>query len=294
VLVFVSIIRLIRPSHWVKNSLVFAPLIFSGAYTQPESWIFALIGFAGFSLTASGVYAINDVLDAEYDRQHPVKKLRPVASGALSKSAALVLAFLFLSAGILLSLSLNLNAALFVAGYALVMLLYSVWLKHILLLDVLIIAAGLTTRALYGSAAIDVVISHWLVICAFLISMMLALVKRRQELVRIGDDTGTARRSLRKAPPINAWDQWINSIAGITILAYILYTVDSRTIEHVGSNHLLYTTPFVIYGIFRYLGQVQRTSKGEDPTEALIRDPAILVAVMAWLTVVLLVLSGIL
>ncbi len=289
---FAAIFKLIRPHHWVKNSLVFAPLVFSGAYTQLDSWILAVVAFVGFSLTASGIYAINDVFDIEYDRQHPVKKKRPVAAGLLSKRAAVITAVVFLFAGIMVSLWLSFDAAMFASGYVILMLLYSAVLKNVLLLDVLIIAVGLTIRALYGSVAIDVVISHWLLICAFLISLMLALIKRRQELARLGDQLEKARRNLRDAPPLRAWDHWINSVAGITILAYILYTVDGRTVEHVGSNHLLFTVPFVIYGIFSYLGKVQKTNSGEDPTEALIKDPSIMVAVAGWLTVVFLVLNG--
>ncbi|MCB2211567.1 UbiA prenyltransferase family protein [bacterium] len=286
------ILQLMRPSQWVKNSLVFAALIFSGAYLYPEDWIVALLAFAGFSLTASGIYAVNDVLDVKYDRLHPVKRNRPVASGRISPLGAILIAVVLIAAGIGISLWINTAAAIIAAAYVVLMLLYSVWLKHVMLLDVLIIAIGLTMRAVYGAEAIEVSISHWLVICAFLISLMLALVKRRQELVRIGEELDKGRRSLRSAPPLTAWDQWINSIAGITILAYILYTVDERTLAHVGSSHLLYTTPFVIYGIFRYLGQVQRTQTGEDPTDALLQDTGIRIAVIGWLVMVLLVLGG--
>ncbi|GBE29538.1 decaprenyl-phosphate phosphoribosyltransferase [bacterium BMS3Bbin04] len=283
---------MLRPTQWTKNSLVLAPLIFSGAYGQWESLFAALIGFAGFSLTASGIYAFNDVMDAEYDRKHPEKKNRPVASGSLSPVVAILIAVLCLSLGLGASWWLNSEAAMIAVGYVALMLLYSIALKNILLLDVLIIAMGLTSRALYGAAAIEVEISQWLVICTFLISLMLALVKRRQELVRIGDQVDLGRRSLQAAPPVIAWDQWINSVAGITILAYILYTVDTRTVEHVGSNHLLYTTPFVIYGIFHYLGQVQRNQNGEDPTAALLKDRVMWITMIGWLIAVVSVLSG--
>ncbi|MBS1261234.1 MAG: Decaprenyl-phosphate phosphoribosyltransferase [Calditrichaeota bacterium] len=287
-----ALVGLIRPRHWVKNSLVFVALIFSQMYTHADHWVHAALAFAAFSLTASAVYAINDVLDADSDRRHPVKRNRPVASGQIGVPTAVVIALVLFAAGSAVSLSLGVDTLLMTAGYALVMLLYSVWLKHVMLLDVFIIAAGLTLRAIYGAAAIDVAISSWLLICAFLISLMLALVKRREELARIGGDRDQGRPSLREAPPVATWDHWVSMVAGITILAYILYTVDAETVARVGSTHLLYTTPFVIYAMFRYMARAQRDNIGEDPTDALLRDPGMWVTVLGWLAVVLLVLTG--
>lgn len=287
-----SLVKLIRPKQWVKNTLVFAALIFAGRFLDPGAWWIGLLAFITFSLTASSIYVINDILDVEQDRLHPVKKHRPIASGAISLQMAILTAFLLMAITLIITfLYLPSATAWLLIGYAVVMIAYSLGIKHILLVDVLIIAGGLVLRAIYGAVALQVEISEWLLICAFLVSLLLALIKRRQELVRTGEKTDNVRRSLKKAPPIPVWDQWIHTIAGITILAYILYTVDGETIAHVGSNHLLLTTPFVIYAIFRYTAHMQVDNEGEDPTEALLKDRGMFITVLAWLVLVLLVLS---
>ncbi len=289
-----TVLRAMRPRQWVKNTLVFAALLFAQEYTDPQRIVLSLLAFVSFSFIASAIYIVNDIMDAEVDRLHPRKKHRPIASGELPLPLAWAAAVLLAGISLAIGLAISPLATGLLLGYAVTMVLYSFALKHIFLLDVFIIAGGLTLRAIYGAVAIDVVISHWLLICAFLISLMLALVKRRQELARTGEEIHKARRSQQTAPPVRVWDHWISMVAGITILTYLLYTVDAETVRHVGSANLLFTTPIVIYAILRYLARVQTDDAGEDPTEALTSDRGMLVAVFLWLGVTLLVLSGLL
>jgi len=286
-----ALIRLLRPQQWSKNSLVFAALIFSQHYTNPDDWLKTLLAFASFCLAASGVYIINDIFDAEEDRQHPSKRKRPIAAGEVGIGSAVVVAMLFLLGGLALGWLLNTRVFAVLLGYEIVMLLYSFALKRVLILDVFIIAAGLTMRAVIGAEAIDVALSHWLIVCAFFISLTLALVKRRQELYRLGENREQGRKSLVKAPPVEVWDQWVTMVAGITILAYTLYTVDPLTVSKVGSVNLLFSMPFVAFAIFRYLAIIHLENRGEDPTEILLTDRAILLTVLGWLMVVIVVLS---
>lgn len=288
-----ALLRLLRPRHWAKNAVIFAAPIFAEAWDAVDPWLSGVTAFVAFCLLASGIYALNDLLDVEFDRQHPSKRHRPIASGSISSTTAVLLSILCLAGGLAIAATLNLSTLILAGSYAGMMILYSLWLKHVLLLDVLLIAAGFTLRAMAGAAAIPVELSPWLVICAFLIALTLALVKRRQELARLGDAAPVStRRSLRDAPPVATWDQWITAMAGITVLAYVLYTVDPRTVAHVGSNHLLYTTPFVIYALFRYLGQIQTRAAGEDPVDALLTDRGMIATLAGWLAIVLLVLVG--
>lgn len=282
-----SIIRLVRPKQWTKNTLVFAALIFSQHYTNPTDLLRSLVAFVVFSAVASGIYVINDLLDVEADRRHPVKKNRPIASGSVSPPFAIVFATILLAAGLSVGWLLGLSAFLTLALYAVVMVLYSLRLKHILLLDVFIIAGGLTARAVLGAEVLSVAISQWLLVCTFFIALMLALVKRRQELARIGEEREKGRKSLLTAPDIRIWDLWIAMVAGVTILAYTLYTMDPVTITKIGSDKLIFTVPFVAFAIFRYQIAVYADDKGEDPTDTLLNDPWIIATVLAWLAVVL-------
>ncbi len=284
-------IRLIRPRQWVKNSLIFAAIIFAQQFLHVELWVKTLLAFAAFSLTASAIYIINDALDIEADRKHPTKSRRPLVTGEINVLAAIVVAILLAAIGLGLAWYVHSSVLYLTGGYFVVMVLYSLWLKHVLLLDVMIIAAGLTARAIAGAEAIQVDVSKWLLVCTFFIALMLALVKRRQELVRIGDERDQGRKSLLKAPPVTVWDHWIMTMSGITMLAYTLYAMDPATVDKVGSQNLLFTVPFVVYGIFRYQILVYASEKGEDPTETLLADKPIWLTMLGWLIAVILVLE---
>ncbi len=286
-----KILRLLRTKQWVKNTLVFAAMLFSHRFLDTQSWYNTIQIFFGLSFVASAVYIVNDIFDVESDRKHPVKRFRPIAAGTVSIPFALVIAFVMAGAGLFLAYLINDITFVVLLGYLIVMLLYSVYLKNIIFLDILIIASGMTARAVLGAESIDVVISPWLMVCTFLIALMLALVKRRQELARAGYDYVYTRKNLIQAPDVQIWDNWISSIAGITILAYILYTVDDATVAKVGSTRLIYTVPFVIYAIFRYLIKVYKANQGEDPTDTLIRDRPMWLVVLLWMAAVILIFS---
>ena len=285
-----TLIRLLRPKQWSKNSLIFAALIFSQRYGNLEDWLHSLLAFASFSLVASSVYIVNDVLDVEDDRRHPIKRNRPIASGDVNIPTAIVLAIFLATVGLAGGWLLGVELFVVLAGYKVVMLLYSIHLKHIFLVDIFILAGGLTARAVAGAEAIDVEISHWLLVCTFFIALTLALVKRRQELARINDNNELGRKSLHQAPPVYVWDMWITMLSGITILAYTLYTVDPITIAKVGSSNLMFTVPFVVFSLFRYQVLIYSKNKGEDPTETLLGDRWILLTMAVWLVLVLIVL----
>lgn len=286
-------IRLLRPRQWSKNVLVFAGIIFSQHYGSLVDWSRSLKVFVIFSMVASGIYIINDLFDVEKDRLHPRKKLRPLAAGTISTPVALFSALVLLVGGVSWSWTLNLWVFGIVLGYVIVMVFYSAWLKHLLLVDVFIIATGFTARAVVGAAAIEVTISKWLTVCAFFIGLTLALVKRRQEIARLDGNVEKGRKSLQEAPPLAVWDLWIMMISAITILAYTLYTFDPVTVAKVGSQRLMYTTPIVVFALLRYQAGVYTRDRGEDPTEAVLTDPWILLAVAAWIGMVVLVLLGV-
>ena len=286
------ILRLLRVRQWVKNLLVFAPLFFALKFTSIEEWQRSALAFLAFCFTASAIYIFNDIRDIEDDRQHPVKKHRPIAAGKISPTSASLIAIVLITISLIVGYLLNAATFAVLVGYAVVMIFYSIWWKHIQLLDVFIIAGGITSRAILGADAIEVEISHWLLVCTFLIALMLALTKRRQELARFVENHEHTRKSLKNAPPLTAWDHWIAAIAGITILAYILYTVDEATVENIGSIKLLYTVPIVAFAIFRYQLIVYTKQQGEDPTETLLSDKAILLSIALWFVSVLAILMS--
>ncbi len=285
-------IRLLRPRQWTKNSLIFAAIIFAQQFQDVSQWIRAILAFIAFSLTASAIYIINDAFDIEADRNHPVKCKRPLAAGEIDVVMAVFIALLIAGIGLGLAWYVHYTVLIYTACYFGMMILYSFQFKHVLVLDVIIIATGLTIRAIVGAEAIQVDVSRWLLVCTFFVALMLALVKRRQELLRIGEERDKGRKSLMKAPPVKVWDLWIMAMSGITILAYTLYTMDPVTVAKVGSENLLYTVPFVVYGILRYHIVVYKSDGGEDPTETLLSDRTIWITVLAWLAAVLFVLNG--
>ncbi len=282
-------LKLARPKQWSKNLLVFAGLIFSQQYFNLSHWIESIQMFAIFSVIASGIYAFNDFFDIENDRQHPVKKNRPLASGRINASNAIVFAIFLIIVGLIWSWFINQWAFTLMCGYVIMMLAYSFRLKHVLLVDIFIIATGFSIRAVVGAAAIEVEISKWFVVCIFFIGLMLAMIKRRQELARLDDNLDSSRLSLKNAPPLIVWDLWIIMVSAITIVSYTLYTFDPATVEKIGSQKLMYTSPIVLFALLRYHIGVFVHNRGEDPTEAILGDKWIWVAVIAWLVFVIMI-----
>jgi len=269
---FTDLVRALRPRQWTKNLLVFAALLFAQRAGDPTAVVEAVEAFVVFCLLASSMYLINDALDVEQDRLDPVKRHRPLAAGRITVTAAVAAAIVLTVLGLAGAyLAANLPLLKVCLAYVGITLLYSGFLKHIVIVDVFAIASGFVLRAVAGAAAIGAVISPWLIICTLLLALFLALAKRRGELMTLGDDASSHRASLADYSPA-LLDQMISVMTASTLMSYALYTISDRTVELVGSTNLLYTVPFVIYGIFRYLYLVHHKGVGGHPERALLSD----------------------
>jgi 4-hydroxybenzoate polyprenyltransferase len=284
------VVRSLRPEQWLKNGFVLAPLVFSGRVGDAGAWLYALVAAAAFCCVASATYLVNDLLDRQADRAHPVKRLRPIASGEVSAALALVTAvtMIILGAGAAAYLGGWFPAVLL--GYMAVTLMYSTVLKRAVFVDVLVVAGGFVLRVVGGAVAIEVMISSWLLVCAYLLALYLALGKRRSELVLLGDEAGNHRRVLGHYT-LAMVDQAISVVLGATVLAYTLYTVAPGTVAKVGSEGLMATVPVVLYGLFRYLYLLHRHEVGGSPTRALLTDRPLLACVAVWIAVAAVVIG---
>ncbi len=277
-----NLLRALRPQQWVKNVFVFAALVFSRNLTQTELGLRSLAAFGAFCLVASSIYLINDVADYDRDRVHPKKSLRPIASGAVSRPLAIVMALVLAPLGLALAFHLSVPTGAVIATYAVINLAYSMWLKHFVLLDVFTIALGFLFRVTAGAFAIQVSISFWLLICTFFISLFLAFCKRRHELETLGDDAASHRGNLAHYS-LQFIDKMVAALASMTVMSYALYTIDPRTVEKVGTNGLVLTVPLVLFGTFRYLYLVHLRQKGGSPTEVVLTDRGMQVVIGLYL-----------
>ncbi len=281
----------VRPDQWTKNLLVFAPLIFAetGKLFDLDSIVRAVEAFAIFCALSGVVYLVNDVMDRESDRQHPLKKRRPIAAGALSVSTALVAAGVLCAAALAASFALGSSFGLVAVGYVALQALYSGPLKHLVILDVLTLALGFVLRAVAGGVVINVEISHWLFVCTILLAIFIGLAKRRHELVLLGDDASRHRPILGEYSPY-LLDQMIVIVAAATLIAYIFYTVSPETAAKFGTGWLGLTIPFPLYGIFRYLYLVHRRDGGGSPSDLLLTDRPLLACVILWVVAVVVII----
>ncbi len=282
----------LRPHQWTKNFVVLAALIFAERLYHVPSLLLAGGAFVVFCMLSGAVYLVNDLSDLEGDRQHPVKRSRPLPSGALSTSVAKVASVALAAVAISASFAIGRNFAAVAILYFGVMVAYSLALKHIVVVDVLVVAMGFVLRALAGAVAIDVAFSHWLLICTLLFALFLALAKRRQELTLLAGGAAQHRRILGEYSPY-LLDQMIAVVTASTVVSYALYTLAPETISRFGTDRLVWTLPFVLYGILRYLYLVHQKEEGGNPTEVLLNDRPILVAVALWAaTLVTLIYHG--
>jgi 4-hydroxybenzoate polyprenyltransferase len=279
-----------RPRQWVKNLFVFAGLIFAQKLFTPLATV-ALAAFAIFCALSGAVYLVNDVADREKDRLHPTKRQRPVASGRLSVTAALSAALLLVALSLAASLLISRSFAAVAAAYAALLILYSAVLKHLVIIDVLVVAAGFVLRAVGGAVAIDVEISGWLLICTILIALFLALGKRRHEYLALGDSAATHRPILAEYSA-GLLDQMIAVVTASTVTAYALYTMSPETVAKFHTQLLPATLPFVLYGIFRYLYLLYRRQLGGNPSELFLNDGPLLLNTFLWFLVVLAIVYG--
>jgi 4-hydroxybenzoate polyprenyltransferase len=279
-----------RPSQWVKNIIIFAALIFSREYSDPHKISIALMVFAAFCLGTSAVYFFNDILDRENDKIHPLKSLRPIASGMVPISIAMTVSSILLLSGLGLAFATNIDAFVALSLYVVINYFYSTILKHLVIIDVMTIASGFILRAVAGGLAIEVPISPWLLVCTTLLALFLGFGKRRHELSLLADDAGSHRRSLDNYS-IPFLDQMISVVTASTVVAYSFYTLSPEVVEHFGTRWLPLTIPFVLYGIFRYLYLIFKRDQGGSPTTLLLTDPPLLICVVLWLVAVILVFN---
>jgi len=282
-----ALLKSMRPRQWTKNAFLFAVFVFDGKLFHPSDLLYTLAGFGLFCIISSAVYIINDSLDYRSDRLHPVKKRRPIASGALPLPLA-VLAGIVLSLGALAAAYfLRWQFALTVLAYFLLMLAYSKWLKHLPILDVLILAAGFVLRVHAGTTLIVVErFSPWLYVLMTLLALYLGFGKRRAELALLAEDA-TNHRKVLDGYTIPLLDQFITIVSGTTIVAYSLYTFFRP--EAPGNHALMLTIPFVVYAIFRYLYLVQVKKIGGEPEEILLSDRPFQVGIILWMAAVVII-----
>jgi 4-hydroxybenzoate polyprenyltransferase len=289
--VLAGIVVSMRPRQWIKNLVVFAALVFAKKLTFLPSLERSAAAFGLFCFASGAVYIINDLFDADRDRKHPLKARRPIASKALGTVPAVTAAGLLLTGALMAGFALSPPFGAVLLTYVAVNLVYSFWLKEVVIIDVMVIASGFVLRAVAGALIIDVPISHWLIMCTILLSLFLALCKRRQELASL-DNASSHRTSLRDYS-LEFIDQMINVVTPSTLVTYILYSVSPEVEEKLGTNHLYLTVPFVLYGIFRYLYLVHQKGAGGNPTQALLSDRPLLLCVGLWsLTVIILLYLG--
>lgn len=280
-----ALLKTMRPRQWTKNVFIFAALVFDKQLLHVDSFLWTLAGFALFCLISSSVYIFNDLADVEADRQHPEKKNRPIASGKLSVRAARIagIALVVVTVGISYFLASGFEAVVII--YFLLNMAYSKWLKHIPIVDVLVIAAGFVLRVHAGVTLIHVErFSPWLYVVMTLLSLFLGFGKRRAEIALLAHDAGSHRKVL-DGYTLPLLDQYIMIVSGTTIVAYSLYTFSA---PNVPDNHsMMLTIPFVIYTIFRYLYLIQVEDAGGEPEEILLSDPPFRIAMILWGAVVL-------
>jgi 4-hydroxybenzoate polyprenyltransferase len=276
-----ALVASLRPHQWIKNLVVLAALVFSKHLFDADAAERAGLAFIVFCALASAVYLVNDLLDLEVDRLHPVKRARPLASGALPVGVARAVAVALVALGLAASLPLGTHFLLCAAAYAALGLGYSMALKHVVILDVLAVAIGFVLRAMAGAVAIAVHFSPWLLVCTILLALFLGLAKRRHELVLLEGNAAAHRSILAEYSPY-LLDQMIAVVTASCLTAYAFYTLAPETVEKYRTERLALTIPFVIYGIFRYLYLVHRREQGGSPGDVLLADRPLLAAVVLW------------
>jgi 4-hydroxybenzoate polyprenyltransferase len=282
-----GLIRSMRPRQWTKNVFVFAALVFDKQLLIPESFVRTLAGFVLFCLVSSSVYIFNDIADIDADREHPQKRHRPIASGRLPLSVAWIAGIVLVLVALVGAYLLSEAFALVVAAYFLLNIAYSKWLKHVLIVDVLVLAAGFVLRVDAGVRLIHVErFSPWLYVVMTLLALYLGFGKRRAELALLSHDAASHRKVLQ-GYTIRLLDQYILIVTGMTIIGYALYTFSA---PNVPANHsMMLTIPFVVYAIFRYLYLIEVENSGGEPEEILLTDRPFQVSMLLWAIAVVMV-----
>ncbi len=277
-----ALIEGVRPRQAAKNLFVFAALLFANRFASPQSVLQCIAAFFLFFLASGSIYLFNDILDAQQDKTHPVKCKRPIASGRISPQLAGFTSFLLAGTALILGWQLAVRFEICLLTYLVLQISYCVWLKHIVLLDVFVIAAGFLLRTAAGAFAIHVTLSHWLLLCTLLLALFLGLGKRRQELTLLGSKAAD-HRSILSQYSISFLDQLILMVVTSTLVSYSVYSIDSPTAHQ--HPHLWLTVPFVLYGICRYMYLVYQHGWGGAPEEVLIQDRPLQCVLILWVLV---------
>ena len=284
-----GLIKLARPGHWIKNSVVLAALFFAGVANNSQSVLLALAAAGVFCLLSSAIYTFNDIIDREQDKKHPLKKSRPLASGEISIAQATIFLVALTILGFLGARIIGHQLFMISALFFILNVLYSIWLKHIVILDVMAIALGFVLRAYAGAAAIEVPASKWMLINTLFLALFLGLGKRRHELLLLEEGATAHRKILDKYSPY-LLDQLIGVVTATIVVAYMLYSFSSEVSEKLDTEYLYLTVPFVVYGIFRYLYLIHKEDEGGSPTRVLISDKPLLINIILWLIIVIAIL----
>lgn len=279
---FGPLIESLRPKQWSKNLLLFAGLVFSKNLFQVSLLLKATMGFILFCLLSGAVYVLNDLLDLEQDKTHPLKSQRPLASGKLSVSWAVGVVVVLIGVGLSSSFLISSEFGWIAVAYIFLMLGYTFILKHIVILDIIVIAVGFVLRAVAGAAVIGVSISSWLLVCTTFLALFLGFSKRRHELILLGEDAKNHRRILSEYSPY-LLDQMVSVVTASTVMAYALYTTATETVEKFGTRNLIFTLPFVLFGIFRYLYLIHQKNMGGSPELIIVRDKPMILNILLYL-----------
>jgi 4-hydroxybenzoate polyprenyltransferase len=283
------IVQSLRPKQWIKNLLLFAGIVFSKNLFDPVLFFRVVQGFVIFCLISSGVYLLNDVVDLEQDKKHPEKSKRPLASGAVTVRSVLSISLLLFIGSIGASFFYNPGFAAAVVTYAVLMIAYTFILKHVVILDVLTIAIGFVIRALAGALLIQVPISSWFLVCTIFLALFVGLVKRRHELILLGGQAKDHRKILDVYSPA-LLDQMITISTASSVISYTLYTTSANAVEKFGTGNLVFTVPFILYGIFRYLYLIYQKGLGGSPEQIFLSDRPTLINCLLYLLVVVFIL----
>lgn len=278
----IGLFRLMRIHQWVKNAFVFTGLLFSQAWGDTALILKVVSAALSFGFVSSSVYILNDIVDREQDACHPKKKNRPLAAKTVSVSAAALLGVFLAVAGLFLAHTVSSGVVLTLLAYAVLNSAYSFRLKHEVILDVFIIAAGFMLRILAGTAGVGIPPSQWLMLCGIMVTLFLGFTKRRAESMALSDGARSHRQVLAQYSPVFL-DKMISITATGTIMSYSLYTMSPDTIRIHHTPYLIYTVPFVMYGIFRFIYLLHVQKKGTDAAEDIVHDRGLLLALCAWL-----------
>ncbi|HEX9464827.1 MAG TPA: UbiA prenyltransferase family protein [Alphaproteobacteria bacterium] len=288
-----ALLRLARPEQWIKNGFVAAPLFFTPGEVNARNLALVAAAVVAFSLLSSAIYVFNDWCDREADRLHPAKRLRPLASGAVSPQVGLAWALVLCVAGAAIAeIFLPPLATALALAYVLMTVLYSARLKHVAILDVLIVATGFVLRIEVGSAAIGVAPTVWIVVCTFLLALFLALAKRRDDLVKFAKLTGDAHRPALGAYNLQFVDTAIGVVLAALLVSYLIYTTDAAVIAKFHTDKLYFTAPFVAAGVLRYLQIALVEQRSGSPTDLVLTDRFLILSILGWIAVFAALLYG--